>query len=99
MQDALEVEVLTVREGVDPVTVLLYDFCREIREFMNTPDVDPCPTLILPTEVGMAAIETGLNEDKLASSTLSFVVVETTTSTKVCSGELHQRRKKDESAS
>ena len=87
-------EELTVKEGVDPVTALLYDFCREIREFVNTPDVDPCPTLILPTEVGMAAIETGLDEDKSVSSTLSFIVVETAMSINVCLGELGRRGRK-----
>ena len=82
-QDALiEVEMLTVREGVVPVTALLYDFCRKIREFVNTPNVDPCPALILPTEVGRAATQMGLGEDKSPSSTLSFVFVESTTSTK-----------------
>ena len=33
LRDALvEVEVVTVREGVILVAVLLYDFCHEIRE-------------------------------------------------------------------
>ena len=94
MQDALEVEVLAVREGVVPVTALLYDFCSEIREFVNTPDVGLCPALILPAEVGMAAIETGLDEDKSESSTLSFVVVETAMSINVCLGELRRRGRK-----
>ena len=41
-QDALiEVEMLTVREGVVPITALLYDFCRKIQEFVDTPNVDP----------------------------------------------------------
>ena len=94
-QDALiEVEVLTVREGVDPVTALLYELCCELGEFVDTPDTDACPVLMLPTEAGRAAIETGLDEDKSELSTLSFLVVETATSIKVCSGELDRRGKK-----
>ena len=92
LQDALvEVEVLTAGEGVVPFAVSLYDFCREIREFADTPDADLCPILILPTEEGRAATETGLDEDKSVPSTLSFAVAETATSTKVCQVEEGKR--------
>ena len=86
--------MLTVSEGVVLVTALLYDFCHEIRGFVDTPDVNPCPTLILLTEVGRAATQTELGEDELLSSTLSFVVVETAMSTKVCVRKLGRGRKR-----
>ena len=59
----------------------------ELGEFVSAPNADACPVLILPTEEGRAATETGLDEDKSVPSTLSFAVAETATSTKVCQVE------------
>ena len=48
-----EVEVLTSRGGMVPVTVLLYDFCRELGE-----------SLVLSTKVEGEMTQTELDNDK-----------------------------------
>ena len=86
--------MLTVRGGVVPVAVLLHDFCCEVGEFVNTPNPDPCPVLILPTDVGGEVTQTELDEDRSLSLTLLFAVVETAASTKVFSSKLGRGSKR-----